>query len=301
MQLSEIKAIFHKELEVLYPKDEIDGFFYTLVEHYLQQPRFILALQPRFTLSKEEEAPFFTALAQLKIERPLQYILGETHFMGIPMHVDENVLIPRPETEELVQWIVNGTSDNTSIKNDTSGKESTQYITTPSILDIGTGSGCIAISLAKLWTNAEVVALDVSGGALKIARRNARLNTVAVQFIKADILDPEFRMPNTTFDIIVSNPPYVREMEKSGIRNNVKKYEPPGALFVPDDAPLLFYGAIAQFAQAHLRKGGQLYLEINQYLGRETQSLLKRIGFMDIELKKDIFGNDRMLKAVWKG
>lgn len=282
MLLREIKTIFHKELGEIYPKEEIDSFFYRCIEHYLHLQRFVLTIQPGLTLTKEEEQPLFEALAQLKEEKPIQYILGEARFMDLELQVNEQVLIPRPETEELVQWILN----------DCQIEQSRDL----KILDIGTGSGCIAIALEKHIPNAKVYAIDVSEGALEVARENANKNGVDVNFIEQDILNPKLELD---FDIIVSNPPYVRDLEKNEIKKNVKDHEPHLALFVPDDNALIFYDAIARFGKKHLAKNGSLYVEINQYLGEETKALLKAHDFSEIELRKDIFGNDRMLKAKW--
>lgn len=281
MLLKEIKTIFHQELDVIYPKEEVDAFFYRLIEHYLKLDRFVLVLQPNLAITKEEEQPIFEALAGLKLEKPLQYILGTAHFMDLELKVNENVLIPRPETEELVEWIL----------------EECQVMSSRDfkILDIGTGSGCIAMALAKDLPNAKVYALDVSEEALKVAKENAESNQVEIEFIQMDVLNPNNL--ELKFDIIVSNPPYVRELEKNEIRNNVKEYEPSLALFVPDEDALLFYRAIIAFAEKHLLEKGHLYLEINQYLGKETKALLEAHNFSEIELRKDLFGNDRMLKG----
>jgi release factor glutamine methyltransferase len=165
------------------------------------------------------------------------------------------------------------------------------------ILDIGTGSGCIAISLAKAIPNAKVTALDVSEEALEVAKTNAELNGVAIEFIHRDILTLNLNL-NLQFDVIVSNPPYVRELEKEEIQNNVKNHEPSLALFVPDDNALLFYKAIAEFSKKNLSKDGRVYLEINQYLGEETKELFESKNFKEVILKKDIFGNNRMLKCI---
>ncbi len=298
MLLQEIKTIFHKELEGIYPKEEIDAFFYRCIEHYLGFERFVLVVRPNTTVTMEEEQPLFEALAQLKQERPLQYILGTAHFMDMEFAVNEDVLIPRPETEELVQWIMDDVKNQTyDIRNQTSEIE--HRTSEIRILDIGTGSGCIAIALAKYIPNAKVYALDISEKALDVARKNAKANTVDVTFLKQSILEPEPELA-LEFDIIVSNPPYVRELEKKEIKKNVTDHEPHLALFVSDDDPLLFYRAITHFANKNLTKKGSLYLEINQYLGVETQALLKAHNFSEIELRKDIFGNDRMLKGTVK-
>ncbi|MFT0715394.1 peptide chain release factor N(5)-glutamine methyltransferase [Flagellimonas lutimaris] len=291
MLLKEIKDIFHKELGEIYPKEEIDSFFYSCIEHYLKLERFILAIQPGITLTKEEEQPLFEALSELKLEKPLQYILGTAHFMDLELQVNENVLIPRPETEELVQWILLDTEQSGRVIERSRNDRSLQ------ILDIGTGSGCIAIALAKHLPNVKVFALDVSEGALNMARKNAVSNGVDITFLHEDILNTELELD---FDVIVSNPPYVRELEKNEIQKNVKDFEPDTALFVPDEDPLLFYRAIIDFAENHLSEKGKLYFEINQYLGEETKALFHARNFSEIELRKDMFGNDRMLKAIKK-
>jgi len=280
MQLADIKTIFHQELDALYAKEEIDTFFYRLIEHYLNLERFILVLKPNLTLSKEEEQPLFEGLSQLKLEKPLQYILGEAHFMDLSLKVNEHVLIPRPETEELVQWVIDEIRD---------GKSEIR------ILDIGTGSGCIAIALAKALPKSKIYAMDISKKALEVAMQNAAMNQVAIEFIQADIFNMDF---NENFDVIVSNPPYVRESEKEEMRNNVKAQEPKEALFVPDEDPLRFYKAIAEFSKKNLMSGGKIFFEINQYLAKETQEILVDNQFQEVELRKDIFGNFRMLKGT---
>nr|WP_321412411.1 peptide chain release factor N(5)-glutamine methyltransferase [uncultured Allomuricauda sp.] len=312
MLLKEVKDIFHKELGKIYPKEEIDSFFYSCIEHYLQLERFILAIRPELTLTKEEEQPLFEAMSQLKLEKPLQYILGTAHFMDLELQVDENVLIPRPETEELVQWILDDFRFQNSEVRNQKGEEfkldaerSRSVISTSlndhplTILDIGTGSGCIAIALAKNLPNAKVYALDISEGALTVAQKNAEANEAAITFWNQNILNPEFDS-ELVFDVIVSNPPYVRELEKKEIQRNVKDFEPDTALFVADEDPLIFYKAIINFSERHLQGNGSLYFEINQYLGEETKALFNARNFSEIELRKDMFGNNRMLKAIKK-
>ncbi|SMG28184.1 peptide chain release factor N(5)-glutamine methyltransferase [Arenibacter troitsensis] len=283
MLLKEIKNIYHLELDPLFPKEEVDSFFYLVIDHYLGLERFVLAMQPNFVVSKDNEEPLFYALSQLKQERPIQYILGKAHFCDLEFGVDENVLIPRPETEELVYWILNEVQQGIR-------QEGLK------ILDIGTGSGCIAISLAKNLPNAKVYALDISKKALQIAQQNAVDNEVDIVFLEADILSMEGYKDK--FDVIVSNPPYVRELEKKEMKNNVLEHEPGLALFVSDGDPLIFYTKITLFALNHLKASGMLFFEINQYLGEEMKQLLEAGNFSEIELRKDMFGNDRMLKAV---
>lgn len=279
MLLREIKNIYHIELDALYPREEVDSFFYLTIGHFLGLERFVLALEPDITVTKEEEQPLFEVLSQLRKEKPIQYILGTAQFMDMDFVVNEDVLIPRPETEELVRWIIDEHTDQNMAFN---------------ILDIGTGSGCIAISLAKAFKNAKIFALDISNKALETAKLNARNNKVEIECIQSDILTT--KSLKEKFDIIVSNPPYVRMLEKKLMKSNVIDNEPGIALFVSDDDPLVFYRRITDFAKSNLNKGGSLYFEINQYLGEETKALLEN-GFSNIELRKDIFGNDRMVKG----
>lgn len=280
MLLKEIKKVFHTELDAIYGKEEVSSFFYLLIEHYLGLERFILAVQPELIITKEEGSPLFEALSKLKLQVPIQYIIGKTHFMDLDFVVNKNVLIPRPETEELVRWVLD---DFSTVKSDLK------------ILDIGTGSGCIAVSLAKNLPKAKVYAIDVSEEALAVAKETAKLNGVEIYFINADIL--EVNDLDDKFDIIISNPPYVRMLEKQEMKNNVLDNEPELALFVADDNPLIFYKKIIELAAKNLIDKGVLYFEINQYLGKETQSLLEATNFSEIELRKDFFGNDRMLKG----
>ncbi|MDR0422559.1 MAG: peptide chain release factor N(5)-glutamine methyltransferase [Proteiniphilum sp.] len=216
---------------------------------------------------------------RLKRGEPIQYILGKTEFYGLSFRVTPDVLIPRPETEELVEWILAGDRQ--------SGR---------SVLDIGTGSGCIAVTLAEKMRGAEVHAWDVSERALRVASENARLNGVAVRFSVRDIFQPVDGCP--LFDVIVSNPPYVTESEKADMEVNVLGFEPHTALFVADDNALLFYERIADVALVLLREGGELYFEINREKGAEVSTLLRSKGFIRMELRKDISGNDRMVRAV---
>jgi len=286
----DLKDIFHKLLDTIYGEDEVNSFFFMCIEHYLNVSRIELTLDPEFTITKPETDTFFKVLEDLKQQKPIQYILGETEFYGLPFVVNENVLIPRPETEELMALIIRSVTSSVVEKQ-------------LKILDIGTGSGCIAISLAKNLLNAEVYAIDVSKEALKIAKRNAELNNVKVNFIEADILSDstwDLSFKNMEFDTIVSNPPYVRHLEKQEIKPNVLDNEPHLALFVEDNNPLQFYKAITNFAVSNLKQKGELYFEINQYLGEETKALLTEANFESIELLKDLNGNYRMLKGIKK-
>lgn len=289
MTLNELKNNFRTTLKSIYPIEEIDSFFYLLMESQLQLKRVDIALKPSLNISTSAISFFSDTLKKLEKEIPIQYIIGSTEFYGLPFYVNEHVLIPRPETEELVQLIIE------QVK----GKRKKEKGEIPlTFLDIGTGSGCIAISLIKNLPNIEVWALDVSKDTLKIAQKNAELNSVNIKFAKENILT--LTTLNQKFDIIVSNPPYVRMQEKQKIKANVLENEPHLALFVDDNNPLLFYDKIADFAKNSLTKNGELYFEINQYLGKKTVELLENKGFINIELKKDVFGNDRMIKANLK-
>jgi release factor glutamine methyltransferase len=280
MKMKEYKVNFVEALLPFYDEMEAESFFYLLLENKHQLRRIDLALDVDSVFSENEILNWNAILEKLKIQIPIQYIIGTTHFYGLEFIVDENVLIPRPETEELVDWIVKLNSKLSKKKN-------------LKILDIGTGSGCIAISLAKNIPNSEVFAIDVSEKVLAIAEKNAILNKVPVTFLHKNIL--ETKNLSRKFDIIVSNPPYVRNLEKAEIKPNVLDNEPHLALFVPDNDPLIFYKKIAELAAANLNPNGQLFFEINQYLGKETQELLEYIGLKNIELRKDIYGNDRMI------
>ncbi|MFH6770191.1 peptide chain release factor N(5)-glutamine methyltransferase [Gaetbulibacter aquiaggeris] len=288
MKLKELKELFKKELGGLYDVEEIDSFFYILIERYLGLKRIALALKPELSCSEEDMEPIFKAFEDLKREIPIQYILGETEFFGLPFKVNSNVLIPRPETEELVDWILN-TQKTLSNNNKLH------------VLDIGTGSGCIAISLAKNINHAHVYALDVSHEALEAAKKNATLNHVSIEFIEANILKPETwntAFKDLKFDIIVSNPPYVRALEKAQMKSNVVNNEPHVALFVENEDPLIFYRAITKYAVDNLTDKGYLFFEINEYLGKPMTQLLKSFNFNAIELKQDIFKKDRMIKGI---
>lgn len=280
MTIKALQEAFQKRLNPLYDKGEINSFFYLLSEAHLHKTRLDIALEPNEELNDEKTHLFLKALEQLSKEYPIQYIIGETEFMDLAFEVNEQVLIPRPETEELIRWIL---SDENKAK-------------TKSLLDIGTGSGCIPIILANSLPNTKVTSIDISEKALEVAKRNAKKNNVDINFLHHDILQVEFL--KDTYDIIVSNPPYVRESEKSAMNNNVLKYEPEMALFVSDEDPLIFYRHIASLAIKSLRTDGVLYFEINQYLGSNLWKLLEAIGFKNIELRKDIYGADRMIRAV---
>lgn len=293
MLIKHYKSEFISQLTPLYDEGEAESFFFLILEEKHHLKRIDLALQLDLEFSESEIKDWNVILEQLKLELPIQYILGSTSFYGLKFEVNENVLIPRPETEELVEWIINS---NLKISSAQFGKASGERFNNLKILDIGTGSGCIAIALAKNLPNAQVFAIDVSERALATAKKNAEQNDVNINFIQKNIL--ETTDLEQQFDIIVSNPPYVRNLEKAEIKKNVLEHEPHLALFVDDHDALIFYRKISELAQKNLSKQGKLYFEINQYLGKETVELLENLGFSDVELKKDIYGNDRMIQSA---
>ncbi len=277
MKIRDFRTLFVARLGQVVGLDEAQSIFNIALKNRTGMDRAQLALSPDKSFSTAQRADWEQILDRLCAEEPVQYVLGEAFFFGRRFAVNPHVLIPRPETEELVAWIASEAKPDSAI------------------LDIGTGSGCIAVSLALELPGSEVSALDVSMEALKVARQNASALGARIQFIHDDIRG---YASEEKYDVVVSNPPYVRHLEKAQIRDNVLKYEPHLALFVEDDDALLFYRLIAQFATRSLRPGGLLFFEINQYLAHETESLLREIGFVQIEVRKDIYGNDRMVRAI---
>lgn len=280
MQIKSYQNRFKEVLSPLYDEMEAEQLFLIALEEIEGKSRIDLVMNP--DLQTDKLAIWDEVLADLQQEKPIQYIFGRAYFYGLTFNVNENTLIPRPETEELVEWIINSVEADKPIR----------------ILDIGTGSGCIGITLAKELPNAQVTLMDVSPKALEMATRNAKENGVEVQAILQDVLALE-QLP-AQYDVIVSNPPYVRNLEKVEIKKNVLDYEPHLALFVEDDDALIFYRKIATLANDNLQEGGMLFYEINQYLGAETVALFESLLFTAIELRKDMVGNDRMIKAIKK-
>ena len=223
---------------------------------------------------------------------PIQYVLGQADFCGRKFMVNEHVLIPRPETEELCQWILAA-----DLHELTQAVRCRPLSSAAEILDIGTGSGCIAITLAAEMPQAEVTAWDISAEALKVAAENARRHNVSVSFEQVDVLNVQCSMFNVQWDIIVSNPPYICHKEREAMENNVLEHEPHTALFVPDDDPLLFYRAIAQYGQSALKDDGWLYFEINPIYAEALCDMLSKMSYRDIEIKEDQYGKQRMIRA----
>ena len=272
MTLQDFKLKMISELSSIYEMDELNSIFNILSEEYLKIPRSKILLANEIYLDDEKQTLFLSALERLKTHEPIQYILGKTSFMDMEFKVNSSVLIPRPETEELVRLMM---------KEDLDGKE---------ILDIGTGSGCIAISLAKYLPNAKVTALDISKDALKVAKENAKLNNVDIHFINADIFKYK---SDKKYDVIISNPPYVTQSEQELMQSNVVKYEPKGALFVSDYNPLLYYRTILNFSKLSLNKNGIIYFEINENYKDEIIELVHNYGYSNVDCKLDVFGKYR--------
>lgn len=265
------------ELAEVYPQSEIRALLRIILEAVCGMSYTEQVLRKNEVLSGAHRKSIHSIVSRLKAHEPIQYILGETEFCGLQVKVNPSVLIPRPETEELVNFVME--------KPIAAGAK---------IMDIGTGSGCIALALKSALPETVVCALDISPEALETAAENARMNHLELSFLQADILQWESREWEK-YDVIVSNPPYVRNSEKQSMENNVLKFEPAGALFVRDDDPLVFYRQIAAFAQKYLNDKGRLFFEINEYLGAEMCALLKQLGFRDIDLRKDINHRDRMI------
>ena len=274
MTLQDFKLKMISELSSIYESDELNSIFNLLSEDYLNIPRSKILLADEINLDQSNQMLFFSALKRLKNHEPIQYVLGWANFMDLEFKVNSSVLIPRPETEELVRLI---------LKEDLDGKE---------ILDIGTGSGCIAISLAKNLPNSKVSALDISNDALEVAKENAKLNNVNVEFINADIIEYQ---SDKKYDIIVSNPPYVLESEKSLMKKNVLDFEPELALFVEDNNALKYYDSILKFGMIYMKKTGYLFFEINSDLSSQLQNICLTYNYNNLNFLIDSSSKTRFL------
>ena len=276
-----MKAItrqIYDNLSCSYTAGEISALTRIIATELLGVSQMAFYLKDDIPLTSEQQTLFDNAIERLKKQEPIQYILGYSDFCGLRFKVTQATLIPRPETSELVEWITSEATGNEGI------------------LDIGTGSGCIAVSLAHKMPQSKVTAWDISPDALAVATENCKANGCAVEFEEVDIL--AFEPMGKKFDIIVSNPPYIKENEKSAMHSNVLDWEPHTALFVPDSDPLLFYRTIAEKGMQILKPGGRLYFEINRAHGKETIEMLESLGYTGIELRKDFAENDRMIRAV---
>jgi len=280
--IKKIISFIKSELKDIYPIEEVNSFIYMIFDEVLKYSRTKVLVSSEQKIDAKYINQIYTITKELKQQKPIQYIFGKTTFYDLLFKVNPSVLIPRPETEELVDWII--------LENENKAQK---------ILDIGTGSGCIAISLAKNLAGSTVFAADVSKEALKITEQNSKLNKVPIHLMQLDILNPVKNI-DLEFDIIVSNPPYIAEKEKSLMLPNVLNHEPELALFVSNEDPLIFYKAIINFGLNHLCSEGQIYFEINELYGSEILKLLEENGFAHISLKKDINGKNRMIRGILK-
>ncbi len=281
-KIGDIRSYYAQQLFKFYNERETETFIFMLLEDFAGIKKSEIIINPELTINESELLNIHFAVRDLKNYKPIQYILGKSEFYGLPMLVNSNVLIPRPETEELVDWVVGEKNKKQDSR----------------VIDIGTGSGCIAIALKNKFPDMYVQAIDISLEALNLAEKNAKMNQTDIFFSNVNILKKDDWKNLGQYDIIISNPPYVRLAEKNRMKKNVLNYEPGRALFVDDKDPLVFYRAITEFAKSNLKRGGSLYCEINQYLGEETVKLFEETGFKDVQLRLDFKGNPRFIKAV---
>ncbi len=279
MYLSEAEQQLIQQLSKVYEHAEAVAITNMVMQELTGKSKSERRMAGHIELTEEQMQLLEQMTTQLQQCCPVQYVIGKTWFYNMELAVNEDVLIPRPETEELVNWVLEEKPNNLS----------------PSILDIGTGSGCIPIAIKKNWQEVNVFALDVSKAALELASENAALQQTAVHFMQCDILKQK-QWPAQTFDIIISNPPYIPHKESKLLDKNVTDWEPHLALFVPDNDPLLFYRTIAAFAKGHLKENGLLFFECHQEYAQQVAEMLQQQGF-SAELKEDMFGNERMVKA----
>lgn len=281
MTLIDIRNYYRKTLKDYYSKNEIDFYFKILINSFFNWDSTLIALNPKKQLTILESSKLIKTINNLKKFKPIQYITGESFFMGLKFKVNKNVLIPRQETEELVEWIIN---DNRDFQNKIN------------VIDIGTGSGCIAISLSKKKRNFNLTAIDNSDKSLLVAKENARLNKVKINFINNDILKP--LNDKTIYDIIISNPPYIADSEIKNIEDKVLKFEPYNAIFVDKKNPLIFYKAIIDFSLSNLKKEGKIYFEINPIFYNSLLTLIESYNKFNLVVKKDISNKNRMIRLM---
>ena len=283
MTLIDVRNYYRKTLKNYYSKNEIDFYFKILINSFFNWDPTLIALNPKKQLTILESSKLIKTINNLKKFKPIQYITGESFFMGLKFKVNKNVLIPRQETEELVEWIIN---DNLDFQNKINA------------IDIGTGSGCIAISLSKKKRNFNLTAIDNSDKSLLVAKENARLNKVKINFINNDILKP--LNDETIYDIIISNPPYIADSEIINIEDKVLKFEPYNAIFVDKKNPLIFYKAIIDFSLSNLKKEGKIYFEINPIFYNSLLTLIESYNKFKLVVKKDISNKNRMIRLMRK-
>jgi release factor glutamine methyltransferase len=281
--IKDIRPYLAQELGEIYPEPEISALASIIIRSVFGISRLHRLALPEYPVTKKQSCRIISICMELRRGKPVQYILGGTSFFNCVIRVNSETLIPRSETEELVDLII---KENRGFR----GR----------ILDVGTGTGCIAIALAVNLPGCSITGIDISEGVISIAKENAQLNSVQITLIIADIFNAEFKLRDKA-DIIVSNPPYIRESEKRSVAKNVLDFEPPVALFVPDSDPLVYYCAIVKLAENNLIPGGKLYFEINETMGKPMVQLLEKSGYSDIEIVKDINGKNRIIKGIKNG
>ena len=279
-KLQSVNQYFHMKLDALYNVNEVDSFFWILTEEKVGATKLDCMKDPDIRFNESELLDFIRYSRRLAKYEPVQYIAGVEDFMGLKLKVTPDVLIPRPETEELVDWVSKQADKEAPLE----------------IIDIGTGSGCIAIGVKNKLPNAFVKGVDISRKAISVAEQNAESNNLKVDFMMMDALNLPWERDK--YDIVISNPPYVLDSEKEQMSKNVLEYEPHTALFVEDEDPLLFYEAIGAWAAESLKKGGQLFFEINEKYAQKTVGLLEELGFSKVESRNDIFDKPRMIRAI---
>ena len=291
MNVIQIIQLYKESLKEMYHEGELSQLTFMAFEHVKKFSKTDLVLKRDELVPQEEAIEFNRILKSLKSHQPIQYVLGYAWFYDLKLKVNSDVMIPRRETEELVKWIIDEIEDNE--------KKATIEL---QLLDVCTGSGCIAISLKKNLVHAKAMALDISENALALAKENALMNETEINFVRADVLQLQTLpfTPGTFFNIIVSNPPYILESEKMQMKKKELDFEPHLAFFVKDQDPLIFYKRIAELALLHLAKNGKLYFEINEMKGSGVVELLNQFGFSDVCLRKDFYGKDRMISASLK-
>ncbi|SIT89783.1 peptide chain release factor N(5)-glutamine methyltransferase [Pontibacter indicus] len=277
--IQQTSQYIRESIQTAFPEPEAGAIAQLVLEHVLQLDRMQLSLAQQQELDPEQETQVQQAVERLKKQEPVQYVLGTAHFYGLDLQVDERVLIPRPETEELVDLVVREHRGLSGLQ----------------VLDICTGSGCIPLAIAANLEVDKVYGLELSEGALQVARANARQLKLPAAWLQQDVFEPVLGIASHSLDIITSNPPYVKEQEKALMRTNVLAFEPHLALFVPDEDPLKYYRRIAEIGTALLKKGGRLYFEINEQYGEEVRQLLLQAGFTKARVVQDLFGKDRIV------
>ena len=278
-RLEDIRKYYRTKLAEMFTEREADVLTFQLLTEFTGNTKVEILGHPDRTVTESELLKIHFGVKDLLNNKPIQYITGKAEFYGMTFNVNSKVLIPRPETEELVEQVIKNSPKDKSKK----------------ILDIGTGSGCIAISIKKFLPESNITAIDISSFALEVASENARLNNVEVNFLRIDFLDKVARSSLGDYDIVVANPPYIRQSEKIYLNKNVLDYEPSGALFVEDKDPLIFYRAIAEFCKSYLKENGWFYCELNQFLHKEVAEVFEESAFRDIQVDLDLFGNFRFI------